>query len=565
MIDDRQQHPTPQKPADQVRFAEFTVDVARAGLYRAGSEIALRPKSFALLLYLVTHAGRLVSKDELLTAVWPHVVVTEDSLTRCISEIRAALGDREQTLIKTVNRRGYLFSAPLLMPKQAAPHDPVLLGARLRVWPLRSQAAAAAVVMLLCAGLVAWWAGERGLVAPRLSIVVLPFVHLGTDASQAYLADVISDDLTTALSRLRGVLLIASGSSVTLKGTEASPQDLGARLGVRYLVLGTVLPVDGRLHIGARLVDTRNAALLWSDQFDTPRHQLLQARDEIVVRLASSLNAELVRVDSQRPPLAGSRLDAEDLAMQCDAAWFHLGPLAALPSFDRCEQALRLDPDNLRALVRLATVLGNRVSRVQSPDPPADITRAQALVARALALAPDDYGAHCAKAVALEGARRLHEAIAAGERCLALNPSNAAAYRILATLHFFLGRPDKTLEYLDLGLRISPVDVQLQAFLLFKGWAHLMKQDDEEALLWLRRAGAASPENPTIQAGLVATLALTNRNAEAHAALARYLAMKATRTRTIAQWHHRPDDNPTFRQFDERFRSGLRKAGMAER
>src|SRR4051812_2019313 len=92
------------------KIGEFTLDVSQGCLRRGDLEIALRPKSFALLQHLVTHAGRLVSKDELLHQIWPDVIVTEDSLTRCISEARAALGDTEQTAIKTVSKRGYLFT-----------------------------------------------------------------------------------------------------------------------------------------------------------------------------------------------------------------------------------------------------------------------------------------------------------------------------------------------------------------------------------------------------------------------------------------------------------------------
>ena len=97
---------------DRYRFGEFTVDVPRACLHRAGTEIALRPKSFAMLQYLVTHPARAITKDELLAAIWPHVVVTEDSLTHCIREVRSALGDLDQKMIKTVNKRGYLSRSP---------------------------------------------------------------------------------------------------------------------------------------------------------------------------------------------------------------------------------------------------------------------------------------------------------------------------------------------------------------------------------------------------------------------------------------------------------------------
>ena len=99
---------------DRYRIGEFTLDVSQGCLRRGDIEVPLRPKSFALLQHLITHAGRLVTKDELLSKIWPNVIVTEDSLTRCISEARAALGDTEQTAIKTVSKRGYIFAAPVI-------------------------------------------------------------------------------------------------------------------------------------------------------------------------------------------------------------------------------------------------------------------------------------------------------------------------------------------------------------------------------------------------------------------------------------------------------------------
>jgi tetratricopeptide (TPR) repeat protein len=164
----------------------------------------------------------------------------------------------------------------------------------------------------------------------------------------------------------------------------------------------------------------------------------------------------------------------------------------------------------------------------------------------------------------LEGQHRVLDGVAEAERCLALNPTYAGAYRNLALLHFFLAQPEKILEYADRGIRLSPRDPQTSTFLLMKGWAHMMLEQDEEGLVWFRRAAAASPPNPTMIAGLASELALTGRDAEARATLAQYLALEATRTRTIAQWDYIPDDNAGFMKFHLRFKSGLRKAGMPE-
>jgi adenylate cyclase len=558
---------------DRYRVGEFTLDVSLACLRHGDAEVALRPKSFALLQHMVTHPARLITKDELLSEIWPKVVVTEDSLTRCISEVRAALGDTEQTVIKTVSKRGYIFAERVT---KLDDDDPAAQprGAETPTKGSFVQRRRQTILLLTLFGILSlaaavWYVAirEQHAIAPQhLSLIVLPFASLNADPAQDYLGDVITNELTTALSRLHGATVIAASSAFTLKGKHIDMRQLGADLGVRYVLEGSVLRSDESVRINARLVDTRDASTLWSDQFDVSRANILRTQDDIVTRLASALHGELVQAEIRRSTTTATpNLDAEDLAMQCEAASYRLGGEAMTPSYELCERALSIDPRNVRALVQLAFYYGSRVGRVQSPDPAADLERAYTLVTRALQIDPGYYAAHCVKATVLEGKHRVRDAIAAAERCLALNPSYAGAYRVLALLHFFLARPEKMLEYADRGIRLSPRDPQTSIFLLIKGWAYFMMEQDDEALEWLRRAAAASPETPTILAALTSELALTGHDAEASAMLAQYLALRHTRSRTIAQWDYLPDDNSAFVQFDARFKSGLRRAGMPER
>jgi adenylate cyclase len=555
---------------DRYRIGEFTLDVSQGCLRRGGIDVPLRPKSFALLEYLITHAGRLVTKDELLSKIWPNVIVTEDSLTRCISEVRTALGDTGQTAIKTVSKRGYIFAGPVTqagddLPVQPVPDTAPVAGGVFQRRPRTFLLMILGVVSLAAA---VWYAAIRERPAtehPRLSLIVLPFTNLNADPAQDYLGDIITSELTTALSQLRGATVIAAGSALTLKGKPVDIKQLGADLDVRYALEGSVLRSEGSVRINAKLIDTQSVKTLWSDRFDVSRADILRTQDEIVTRLASTLNGELVQAETRHSTITGaSNLDAEDLAMQCEASAYRAG-IAGMPGHELCERALNIDPRNIRALVQLSAFYGMRVSRVQSPNSAADLERANGLVTRALEIDPHYYAAHCAKATVLEGQHRVLDGVAEAERCLALNPTYAGAYRNLALLHFFLAQPEKILEYADRGIRLSPRDPQTSTFLLMKGWAHMMLEQDEEGLVWFRRAAAASPPNPTMIAGLASELALTGRDAEARATLAQYLALEATRTRTIAQWDYLPDDNAGFMKFHLRFKSGLRKAGMPER
>lgn len=557
--------------AERYTIGKSTLDILQGSLRRNGADVALRPKSFALLHYLVTHAGRLVTKDELLSKIWPGVIVTEDSLTRCVSEVRAALEDTGQTMIKTVSKRGYVFVGPVALQEECSVAPPAEQVPELRRDVRRTGWALpllglVAVLAVTGGGMVwsnAFW--RPAAVPPRLSLIVLPFSNLSADPAQDYLGDIITEELTTALSQLRGSTVISSSSAFSFKGKPVDIKQLGLDLGVSYALEGSVLRTDGSVRINARLVDTLSATALWSETFDVRRTERLQTQDDIVTRLASALHVELVQAETRRATgTAAANLDAEDLAMRCEAASYRRGGAAAIPSYDLCERALDVDPRNVRALIQLATYYSSRVSRVQSPNPAADLQRAGGFVNRALEIDARYYAAHCVKAVVLEGTHHVRDAVVAAERCLALNPSYAGAYRTLALQQFFLAEPSKMLEYVDHGIRLSPRDPETSIFLLLKGWVYFVMEKDDEALVWLRRAAAASPEIPTILAGLTSSLALTGHDAEARATLAQYLALPATRTRTIAQWDYIPDDNPAFLNFHLRFKSGLRKAGMPE-
>ena len=266
---------------DRYKIGEFTLDVSQGCLRRGDIEIALRPKSFALLQHLITHAGRLVTKDELLSKIWPNVIVTEDSLTRCISEARAALGDSEQTAIKTVSKRGYIFAKPVTEVPDDAVVQPAADTTQVagHVFQRRPRTTLLIVLGVLALAAAVWYAAIRERPAtehPRLSLIVLPFANLNADPAQDYLGDIITSELTTALSQLRGSTVISSSSAFTLKGKPLDIKQLGSDLGVSYALEGSVLRSDGSVRINAKLVDTQSAKTLWSDKFDVRRAELLQ-------------------------------------------------------------------------------------------------------------------------------------------------------------------------------------------------------------------------------------------------------------------------------------------------
>ena len=481
-----------------------------------------------------------------------------------------AVTDLGPTELKNIAKPIRAYSLGVGVParaKPATPAEPVTPKKR----PMRVLLGAGIVTfVVITAGI--WLATrpangpEVSATTPRLSIVVLPFANLSGDPAQEYLADVITEGLTTNLSRISGTFVIARSTAFTYKGKPADVKQIGKDLGVRYVLEGSEQHSGNQVRVNAQLIDTETGAHLWADQFDADRADLLQMQDEIVTRLARAMQIQLVAVDAARVTRTRpGNLDAEDLALRCEAGVYNSPPgSAAYYAYDLCDRALHIDNGNVFALTGMTLSYIFPVVEAQSRDPQADIRRADELVTRALAIDPNIYWAHFAKAWVLMAQGRTQEAVIEGERSLALNPSFIDAYLALCAANNFLGRPDRALELADNAIRLSPRDPHLRGLYHMKGWAFFMKRQDDQAIEWLRRAEGGTVFTELI---LAAALALTGRQADAHETLKRYLAVNGVTSKTIAQLRKQQlslADNSTWVAYNERLFEGLRKAGMPE-
>jgi adenylate cyclase len=438
-----------------------------------------------------------------------------------------------------------------------------------RIWPALAGAAA---TLLLAAGL---WTILRPAIAPKvpgLSIVVLPFANLSGDPSQDYFADVITDELTTGLARMRGSFVIARSTAFTYKGKPVDVKEVGRELGVRYVLEGSEQRSGDQVRVNAQLIRAETGAHLWADEFDAARADLLTMEDEIVTRLARSLEIETNAIEAARVAQAPQgNLDAEDLAMRCQAGWDSsmAGSAEQAAAYDLCDRALQIDGRNVVALVILAVKYLQRSSLAGlTTDRQADIQRATDLLARALALEPDNYRVHAYKAQLLYYQKRQEEALVEAERSLALNPSFIPAYFPLCSANWALARPKKTIEHADKAIRLSPRDPTLDRLYFFKGLAYSMLNESAEAIDMYRRAMAMAPQFSIAQRSLAAELALNGQLPEAREALQRYLSFRDTQIRTVAQYAAAGEslsDNPAFRAWHRRYEEGLRQAGMPEK
>ena len=288
----------------------------------------------------------------------------------------------------------------------------------------------------------------------NLSIVVKPFANLSGDPAQDYLADALTDELTTGLAHLRDSFVIARNTAFTYKGKSIDAKAMGKELGVRYVLEGSVQPSGDRVRVNAQLIDADSGARLWSEQFDTARADLLQMQDEIVNHLARAMFYQLPEVEAarlKRTPAANP--DAEELALQCQAADQKAGYLGkeAEAAYRLCEQALAIDPNNVLALGFLAVKFAYPVVWGLSADPKADLKRGDELDAKALAIDPNFAGAHQFRGIILQLQGRVDESIAEEERALALDPSRVDAMAVLAGGYSGLGQFEKALELFRQG------------------------------------------------------------------------------------------------------------------
>jgi adenylate cyclase len=409
--------------------------------------------------------------------------------------------------------------------------------------------------------------------AARLSIVVLPFTNLSGDPAQDYLTDALTNELTTSLARIPNSFVIARNTASTYKGKLVDAKAIGKDLGVRYVMEGSVQPSGNQVRVNAQLIDADSGSHLWAEQFDTTRADLLQMQDEIVTHLARALAIQLTDAEAARLKRTSSASpNAEDLALQCTAAARkarYMGKEAEA-GYRLCDQALAVDPNNVRALSILSLKFVYPVGFGLSADPKADLNLGDELVSKALALDPNYAYAHYLKAVILQHQARDDEAIAELERTLALDPTIVSAYDTLGNVRMNFGQFEQSLELFDKAIRLSPHDPVLFLWYGDKANAYFWLKKYDQAIEWARRSLAISLNNPLARGVLVGAFALTGHEAEAHEALQQYIALPLIEPKTIAALkalkaqYTNPRTDPRGLEGWDRLTEGLRKAGVPE-
>ena len=399
--------------------------------------------------------------------------------------------------------------------------------------------------------------------APRLSIVVLPFTNIGGDSEQEYFVDGVTESLTTDLSRIAGSFVIARNTAFSYKGKSPDVRQIGRELNVRYVLEGSMQRGRDRLRVNVQLIDAESGKHLWGERFDKPVADIFDMQDEIVSRLANTLNAQLIAAEAHRLEYA-PKPASMDLYFQ-GAAALNKGPspenLAKARHF--FERALSLDPGNVEALIGMASIDVQRGAYFLADDRPARLATAEATLTKALSLAPNHAMAHQLLGSVQIFSNRVAQGIAQCEQALALDPNLAVAHGQIGFAKYFGGRSEETEAHIQRALRLSPRDTNAYAWMVWVGNAKTQLGADEQAEAWYRRGIDANRNWPAAHFFLASALALLGRLDEARDAVQSGLALDPSftirrfRLGAIA-------DNPAYLAGRQRMYEGMRNAGVPE-
>ena len=491
--------------------------------------------------------------------------------------------DRGEQSVKNIARSVRVYA---LRPEAIAelPEANVPAGApprrRTAPWNLAAMTAAA----LVLAG-IAWWVSSatkpattevatvaatttsiaQPSTAPRLSIVVLPFANLNNDPDQQYLADGITEDLTTDLSRIAHILVISADTAFTYRGKSVAARQIGRELQVRYLLEGSVQRSGSHVRINAQLIDAETDAHLWAGRFDGDTGDLFTMQDEITHRIARSLEAELITAEARRPI---EQPDALDYLLKGRA--IALKP----PTRERTseaismyERALTAEPASVEAQTQLALALLRRVFSGTSETRGADISRAKELIEQASAASPRSWIAHYAKGNLLRAMGRCAEAIPEYETAIASNRNCPCNYADLGWCKLVTGAINEVIPLEQQAIRLSPRDPIIGVWEYRIGIVHLLQSRTGEALVWLSKACSDNPGYATMHAWLASAYALNGESQRAAAELTEARKLRGGGYSSIARMKSAADLDivPAIRALIEAsYYAGLRKAGMPE-
>ena len=533
-------------------FKSFRLDTANHILWRDGDRVPIAPKGFDVLAYLVEHAGRVVTQDEILEALWPETHVNPEILRKYILEIRKALGDRPDSpeFIETVPKRGYRFIAVVIDESTAEPPDVLTSHAtdergteenggpatapserehfsgKRRLWKL--------VIIPLLAIVAAAGLGlhfvlvQRGRNAPLLtdtSMAVLPFADMSPAKDQEYFSDGLAEQLINDLARVSGLKVVGRSSSFQFKGKNDDLRDVGRKLGVANVLEGSVRREGNHVRITAELIKADDGVQLWSQTYDREIKDIFAVQDDIALAAARALQVKLLGGNGHPVASASRSTNPEAYQAYLEAKYF-IGRGASKEDLGKAlaytDTAIKLDETYAPAWALRASVQ-NVMATVSLTDVTEGFRRARDDAERAIALDPTSGSAYLALARTLIFYDWNWDA---ANTCLTkaavLEPGNAEVFQIHSRLSALLGHLDEAVNLGEQAVALDPLDTISRLQL---GYVLYVASRYDEAQAELKKALDLNP-----QAGFV------------HVTLGKILIAEAKPEQALAEIEKEPND-----------------------
>jgi TolB-like protein/class 3 adenylate cyclase len=451
--------------------------------------------------------------------------------------------------------------------------------------PSAIAAMAVAATAVLVIAVIAWWVWPtmrssptppaavsaaatsiaQPLVAPRLSIIVLPFTNLSNDPEQQYFADAVTEDLTTDLSRIGHMFVISRNTAFTYRNKPVDGKQIGRDLGVRYVLEGSVQRSGNQVRVNAQLINAETDAHLWAERFDRDIGDLFALQSEITGRIAKALGVALITREAARPT---EHPDALDYILRGSAAGLKPNSRdVSAEAISLFEHALTLNPRSVEAQTLLANSLVGRVRDQMTDSAAADLARAEGLVDQALAAASRNAFAHLVKGRVLQAQNRWEEAVLEFEATLGSDSNSVWALHYLAMSKLFTGSIEEVIPLEEQAIRLSPREPRIGWWYYAIGTVHLLQSRTDEAIVWLEKARSAIPAAPVFRSHLASAYALRSETERAAAELAEARRLVGDdRYSSIAHLQAVGYFGvPKIRVlFEATYFAGLRKAGMPE-
>ncbi len=513
-------------------FNDYSFDVDRHELRHGDKLVSVEPGVLDLLHFLVRNRDRVVSKDELIANVWNGRIVSDSTLTSRVTALRHAVGDRgeEKRLIRTIARKGIRFVGEI--------REATSGGA-----PVASQLTA--------------WPKPLPKLPDKPSITVLPFTNMSGDPEQEYFSDGISEDIITALSRLRWFFVVARNSSFAYKGQPTDVRQIGRDLGVRYLLEGSVRKSGQRIRITCQLLDATTGNHIWSERYDRELTDIFALQDEITASVTAAIEPKLMAAEGHRAETRSiDDLDAWDLVARALPHFWKFSASESELAITALRQAVQRHPNYAPAHSMLSFAL---LFSAYAGWTPADSEREHAaqFAYRAIELDENDPWAHLAVGFLAMTDRDTEEAVRHFNAALDLNPNFVAAIGLIGFALALDGQSKEAIACLEKAARMNPHDPFTNFFFAPMAAAYYLDGNYAEAIKWARQAVRLRPGYTGGHRILCASLAQAGQREEAR------LAMSALR-------QLQPDISiekvrqsvPYTPRVVQRFLDGMRKAGL---